>query len=263
MIVGYIKSFFAHYGLAVAVALVYLFLYIPIFIVVIFSFNSVSFPYHWVSFSWQWYVQLFQSREIFEALCNSLIVATTSVVLSLTVGVLFVFYSKNCGLNRLTPLFYGSLLVPEIVIAVSLLSFFMICAIPLGLCTLIAGHTVLGLGYVIPILSARLAEVDASVIEASLDLGATINQTFMRIVLPLLSPALIASALLVFIISFDDFFISFFCAGTSAQTLSLYIFAMIRTGVSPTINALSTLLLLLSSICVLILCSLKTKIRIL
>lgn len=135
-------------------------------------------------------------------------------------------------------------------------------AVPSGLFALIAAHTVLGFGYVVPILASRFNELDYSIIEASLDLGASLNQTFVKIVIPLLLPALIAAGLLVFIISFDDFLLAFFCAGTSAQTLPLYIFALIRTGISPLINALSTLLLLMSSIGLLIFCSLKSKIRI-
>lgn len=231
-------------------------------IIIVFSFNNAVFPYQWVGFSWRWYHELFQSSEILGAFKNSLIVACSASFLSLSLGVLFIFFGSQNKLGYLMPLFFGSILIPEIVIAVGLLSLFTLFSIPLGLTTLIACHTILGLGYVIPILSVRFAELDKSIIEASLDLGASIRQTFFKVVLPLLVPALIASALLVFIISFDDFLISFFCAGTSAQTLPLYIFAMIRTGVSPTINALSTLLLLLSSLFVLIFGSLKTKTRI-
>jgi len=131
--------------------------------------------------------------------------------------------------------------------------------VPLGTTTLIVGHTLLGLGYVIPILHARFVELDISLIEASYDLGATQKQTFFSIVLPLLRPALIASGLLVFIISLDDFIISFFCAGASIQTLPLYIFALIRTGASPMVNALSTILLIVSSLLVFLFSFLQIK----
>lgn len=259
---NYFKNVLGNYFLPLVVALLYVFLYLPMFVLTVFSFNSVAFPYRWVSFSWCWYQELFESAEIWQAFTTSLIVATIAVLLSVSLGVLFVFYSAQNRLKHLTPLFYGNVIIPEIVIAVSLLSFFSFFSIQLGIGTLIAGHTLLGLGFAVPILHARFAELDYNVIEASLDLGATLNQTFVRVILPMLSPAIVASALLVFIISFDDFLISFFCAGSSAQTLSLYIFAMIRTGVTPTVNALSTLLLLLSSLFVLVFCSLKTKIRI-
>ena len=150
----------------------------------------------------------------------------------------------------------------KLVLAVGLLLLFTFFSVPPGLFPLIAGHTVLGLGYVVPILSARFAEIDPALIEASLDLGASLNQTFLRIIVPLLVPALIAAGLLVFVISFDDFLIAFFCAGTEAQTLPLYIFATIRTGISPLLNALSTLLLVVSSFLVLLFCWLQSKIRI-
>ena len=125
--------------------------------------------------------------------------------------------------------------------------------------TIIAGHTLLGLGYVIPILYDRFIELDESLIEASYDLGATKRQTFFSVVLPLLAPAMIASGLLVFIISLDDFVISFFCAGASVQTLPLYIFSVIRTGASPMINALSTIMLIVSSFLVLLLSFVQVK----
>ena len=149
--------------------------------------------------------------------------------------------------------------MPEIVLAVGLLSLFSFFAIPLGSITLIIGHTLLGLGYVIPILHGRFVELDRSLIEASYDLGATQRQTFFAIVLPLLMPALLSSGLLVFIISLDDFIVSFFCAGASVQTLPLYIFAVIRSGSSPMINALSTIMLIFTSFFVLIFSFLQIK----
>lgn len=239
----------------------YVFLYIPIIVLIIFSFNSVTFPYRWVSFSLQWYQELFQSPIIWDALKNSLIVAFSSMILSLTMGLLFVFYSSYVRMRSVGFVFYLNLMIPEIIVAVGLLTFFTFCSVQLGLVTLVIGHTILGLGYVIPIFFARFSELDRSIIEASLDLGASLNQTFMRIIVPLFIPTIVAAGLLVFIISLDDFLISFFCAGSSAQTLSLYIFSMIRGGVSPTINALSTLLLVLSSILILIFSSLQIRMR--
>lgn len=257
----YLKSFFAsYYGLFIATT--FLFIYIPIFILIVFSFNSVAYPYRWAGFSIEWYQELFQSEEIWHVVKNSFIVAFCSVFLSLIMGTLLVFYTAGSRLRYVLSIFYINLLLPEIILAVSLLSFFVLCDIPTGLLTLIAGHTVLGLAYVVPILSARLTQMNPSLIEASLDLGATINQTFYRIIIPFLLPAIIAAGLLVFVISFDDFLLAFFCAGAESQTLPLYIFATIRTGISPYLNALSTLLLVLSSLFVLIFCWLQAKIRV-
>ena len=144
-------------------------------------------------------------------------------------------------------------------LAVALLGFFTYIAVPLGIGTLIVAHTVLGLGFVIPIVYVRYGELDPKLFEASLVLGASEFQTFWKITLPLLRPALLSTALLVFILSFDDFILSYFCAGTDAQTLSLYILSMLRAGVSPIVNALSALLLALSSLLVLIFFSLRTR----
>jgi spermidine/putrescine transport system permease protein len=129
----------------------------------------------------------------------------------------------------------------------------------LSITTLIAAHTVLGLGYVVPLIYGRYIELDKKYIEASLDLGATPWQTFRFIILPLLSPALCAGGLLVFIISFDDFVLSFFCAGGTTQTLPMYIFSLIRTESSPVVSALSTLLLVASSLIVFIFLSLQRR----
>jgi ABC-type spermidine/putrescine transport system permease subunit II len=252
----------SNFFFSLLISSVYIFLYLPIFVLVVFSFNSVAFPYRWVSFSWQWYQELFQSSEIWHALQNSLIVASAAVFFSLILGLLWVFYTIRSRMRSFESLFYINLLIPEIIFALGLLTLFIFFSIPLGLITLIAGHTVLGLGFCVPLLSAQFDQLDYNIIEASYDLGATMNQTFFRVVIPALWPALIASGLLVFIISLDDFLVSFFCAGPAAQTLSLYIFAMIRSGVSPTINALSTLLLLASSLIVLGFSLLKIQTRI-
>ena len=247
------------YIMPMYVLLLYFLLYIPIFVLVAFSFNNNALTYNWLGFTTQWYEELFASVEVWDALGNSLFVALSSVFLSLTLGSVLIFFGSRTYIKKLLLFFYGSLAMPEIVLAVGLLSLFSFLAVPLGASTLIAGHTLLGLGYVVPILYGRFAELDMSLIEASYDLGATKRQTFFSIVLPLLAPALIAAGLLVFIISLDDFIISFFCAGASMQTLPLYIFAVIRTGASPMVNALSTILLLTSSFFVLLFSWLHVK----
>ncbi|MEX0672188.1 MAG: ABC transporter permease [Candidatus Babeliales bacterium] len=229
--------------------LTYLFLYIPIIILIIFSFNQSGQLNQWGGFSTKWYYELFQNDIIWDAFKNSLVVALSSMALSVTLGVGLV-YGFGRRMQDFFGFFYGSVIVPEIVLGVGLLSIFSILKVPLGMTTLIAGHTLLGLGFVIPIVHGRYLEIGQQYSEASFDLGASELQTFFRVILPLLRPALVASSLLVMVISFDDFLISFFCAGASTQTLSLYIFAMIRTGISPVVNALSTCILLGSSIIV-------------
>lgn len=229
------------------VGCMYLFMYIPIIVLVIFSFNSNPFSYEWHRGTLHWYCELFSSVEVWEALKNSLIVAGSSVFLSLVIGVFFVCFASRQYSSVLIMLFYMVLAIPEIVLAVGMLSFFSLTAVGLGMTTLITGHTLIGLGYTIPILYNQFHEIDAQLIEVSLDLGASRMQTFFIVILPLMSPALIAAGLLVFTVSLDDFVFSFFCNGPSVQTLPVYIFSLIRSGATPMVNALSTLLLVVSS----------------
>ncbi|NGX46887.1 MAG: Inner membrane ABC transporter permease protein YdcV [Chlamydiae bacterium] len=246
----------------VIIACTYLFLYVPIFILIVFSFNIDRFPAPWSHFTLKWYRELFQDIYLWKAFGNSLIIASSATLISLAAGIGLIFYAAQGGkIGKFLGMFYGNLIVPETVLAVSLLSFFTMIHIPLGLITLILAHSVLGLGFVVPIVYARFRELDPNLSEASFVLGATPLQTFFKVTLPLLRPALIMTAVLVFILSFDDFILSYFCAGSTAQTLSLYILSMIRTGVSPIVNALSSVLLFLSSLLVLFFFSLKTRIR--
>lgn len=240
----------------------YTFLYVPIIVLLVFSFNTEGFPSPWKSFTWKWYQELFQATYLWQSFLNSLIVAISSTALSLSMGVFLIFYAALGGrIGKFLNLFYGNLVIPETVLAVGLLGFFSFLSIPLGLMTLIVAHTVLSLGFVIPLVYARFLELDHRMTEASLVLGATPVQTFFKVTLPLLTPTLIASGLLVFIISFDDFILSYFCAGSTAQTLSLYILSMLRSGISPLVNALSAFLLILSSLFVFLFFSLKARSR--
>lgn len=247
-----VKRSKAYYVLPLSVCAVYLFLYTPIIMLVLLSFNESPFFYTWQGFSYKWYYELFESVEVWSALQNSIIVAFSATCLSLILGVLLVLYAKRGFLKSITFFFYGTLAAPEIVLALSLLSTFVYVSIGLGLLSLIAGHTLLGLGYVIPMIYTRFQELDTALIEAAMDLGASYSRTVYSIVVPIFKPTIIGAALLVFIISFDDFLVSFFCAGSSAQTLPLYIFSVIRSGATPMINALATLLLCVSSLFVLL-----------
>ncbi|MFT6765526.1 MAG: spermidine/putrescine transport system permease protein [Alteromonas naphthalenivorans] len=253
------KNAFERLALPLWVSLTYLFLYIPIIVLIVFSFNSIAFPYHWESFSLHWYHELFAAADLWKAAYNSLFVGLSTVFLSLVISLFFVMWNASRKDNFLLAFFYPNLVVPEIILAVGLLSFFIFFNVPLTLGTLIVGHTLLGLGYAIPILHESFSSIDERLVEASLDLGATSTQTFFKIIIPILTPSLIAAGLLVFILSLDDFLIAFFCAGSGSQTLSLYIFAMIRTGVSPEVNALATLMIVVSSLLVFLFCSVRVR----
>jgi spermidine/putrescine transport system permease protein len=240
----------------------YLFLYVPLITLLVFSFNTEGFPSPWHEFTFKWYRELFHAGQLWGCFLNSLLIAICSTGISLTMGILLLFYAAQGGrIGQFLTLFYGNLVIPETVLAVSLLGLFTLIAVPFGFGTLILSHTVLGLGFVIPILYARFLDLDYRMTEASLVLGATPMQTFFKVTLPLLRPALIVSGLLVFILSFDDFILSYFCAGSTSQTLSLYILSMLRSGISPLVNALSAFLLLLSGLLVYALFKITTKAR--
>ncbi|HNA61828.1 MAG TPA: ABC transporter permease [Rhabdochlamydiaceae bacterium] len=257
------KTVIGKSGHLVMVGATYLFLWVPIVVLLVFSFNSKGFPSPWSGFTWKWYLELIDSVYLWKAFGNSLIIALSSTLISVLMSIFLIFFAAQGGrIGRYLNLFYGSLIIPETVLGVSLLGFFGLMSISLGLATLIVGHTVLGLGFVVPIVYARFLELDYRLTEASLVLGATPIQTFFKVTLPLLRPSLTTSALLVFIISFDDFILTYFCAGSSVQTLSLYILSMIRSGISPVVNALSAILLFISSIMVLIYFHLSSRSKI-
>jgi spermidine/putrescine transport system permease protein len=257
------KSSFGKISNVLLVFLTFVFLYTPILVLFVFSFNSKPFPAPWDSFTFSWYQELFNSEDLWRSFKNSLIVASSSTTLSITMGILLIFLRASGGrIAKFIPLFYGTLIIPETVLAVSLLSFFSIFHVPLGLPTIVVSHAMLGLGFVIPIVYTRYLELDPKLQEASLILGASPRKTFFKITLPLLKPSLIATAVLIFIISFDDFIVTYFCSGTAFQTLSIYLFTTIRTGISPVVNALSVFLIGLTSLLIMYFFSPKVKTRV-
>lgn len=251
------KKYFMMICRPIFVSAVYLFLYLPIIVMVLFSFNESTTPMKWGGFSLQWYRQMWNIPEMVDALRTSLIVAASATILSLIIGVCFVVAHKWWKTALLFSLFYTNILLPDIVLAIGVLSIFTFAHIPLGYGSLVIGHTLIGLGFVIPIIRARFIELDPFLTEASLDLGASYFQTFKRILLPLLMPSIVAAGLLAFTLSLDDFLIAFFCSGPKVQTLSVYVYSMVKAGVDPTINAISAVLLGLSGILVLVLLSLN------
>lgn len=228
-----------------------LFFYLPLLILVIYSFNEGK-SMVWKGFSLRWYRELFQySENIWKAFRYSIGVAIVSGFLSTVIGTLgaialkwYSFKSKKY-LEILTVL---PLVVPDIIIGVSLLILFASIQLKLGLLTIFIAHTTFNISYVLFIVLARLDEFDYSVVEAAYDLGANERQTLQKVILPMLFPAIISGFLMAVTLSFDDFVITFFVAGPGSSTLPLRIYSMIRLGVSPVINALSVILILISVI---------------
>ncbi len=229
------------------------FLYVPIVVLIVFSFNSARTGATWQSFSLQWYERVFSNARILEAAANSLIVAVLSTLGAVVIGTLMAMAMERYrfrGKGAWDGLLYMPVIVPEIVMGISLLIFFAAVNISRGLLTLVISHIAFCMPFVYLTMRARLADFDRSVEEAAQDLGANEWITFRRITLPLLMPGIISSALLAFTLSLDDFVISFFVTGVGSQTLPVYIWGQIRRGITPEINAISAVMLVLSIILV-------------
>jgi spermidine/putrescine transport system permease protein len=237
----------------VLVVLLYTFIYLPIIVLVLFSFNNAEVSMAWESFSFKWYIALWNTPELLHAFKVSLIVATASTLSALFLATCFVIGSSWWRTQYVYSIFHVNIILPDIVLGIGLLTIFNFLHLPLGYGSLIVGHTLIGLGFAIPIIRARYLELDPVLTEASLDLGATYLQTMVKIIFPLLTPALLAAGLIIFTLSLDDFMIAFFCSGPTLQTLSVYVFSIIRTGLDPSINALSTIILAMSSLLILVL----------
>ncbi|WP_376774523.1 extracellular solute-binding protein [Clostridium thailandense] len=227
--------------------LVFMFLYIPIMILIGFSFNTSKLNIVWTGFTFKWYGSLLHNVGILEAVKNSFIVAVISTILSVIIGTLCavgMYRYKFKGKGIVDSILYIPLVIPEIVMGISLLAFFAIVKIPLGKITLIIAHVTFCIAYVVAVVKTRLDGFDKSVEEAAMDLGASPLQTFLYVTLPIIMPGVIAGGLLAFTLSLDDVIISFFVAGPGSVTLPLKIFSMVKFGVTPEINALSTLIIL-------------------
>ena len=230
-------------------ALVYVFLYTPIAVLMILSFNKAGMPTAWTGFSTEWYGRLLESPKIISAARNSLIVAIASTLIATTIGTLLALgVERRKASAGLDALLFTPMIIPDIVLAIALLSFFSMLNLTMGLHTIILAHVVFNLAFVCSVVRARLKSFDWSIVEASADLGASALTTFRRVTLPVILPAVIAGALLAFTLSVDEFIIAFFTAGAgrASTTLPMQIYAMIRFGITPEINALATIVMAVS-----------------
>ncbi|EJP6473203.1 extracellular solute-binding protein [Clostridium botulinum] len=226
--------------------LVYAFLYLPILVLVVFSFNKSKLNATFTGFTLDWYKNLINNTQILEALKNSLIIAFISTFFAVIIGTLAaigMYRYKFKGKRAMEGLLYIPVVIPEIVMGISMLAFFSSLNLTAGLMTLILAHITFCISYVIIVVRARLDGFDAALEEAAQDLGATPWQTLTKVTLPVISPGIISGALLAFTLSLDDVIISFFAAGPDSNTLPLKIFAMVKFGVTPEINALSTVMM--------------------
>lgn len=229
--------------------LVLLFLYGPILVLMALSFNQAGLPTAWTGFSVKWYGVLLENEAVLAAARNTLIVAVTSTLLATALGALLaigVEYRRRGP--ALEAVLFAPMIIPDIVLAIALLSFFTLLEFTLGLHSIILSHVVFNIAFVCAVVRTRLRGFDWSVFEASVDLGANEATTFRRVILPAILPGVLAGAMLSFTLSVDEFIIAFFTAGPGqgSTTLPMQIYSMIRFGVTPEINAMATIVMAVS-----------------
>ena len=229
------------------ISLVFAFLYLPIIILIVFSFNSSEMNIIFESFTFDWYKNLFQNTNLIEAFINTIILALTSTTISTIIGTISAvgLHKYNFPFkNLINKLIYIPIVIPEIVLGISLLSIYTLMKLELGMGTLILSHIAFSIPYVIVSVRSTLSTLAPNYEEAAQDLGATPIKTFFHITLPLIKPGVISGATLALTLSLDDVVISYFTAGPGSNTLPLHIYSIIKTGITPDVNALSTLILL-------------------
>jgi spermidine/putrescine transport system permease protein len=239
-------------ALKLAAYAVYAFLYLPLLIVVLYSFNDSRLNAEWVGFTFDWYHKLLQNQEMLKAAGNSLIIATVSAGVATVLGTLAGMALHQFRLRLLPGLVLAPIAMPDILVGVSLLLFFIILNMSLGLVSIMLAHITFCIGFVALSVQARMSGIDRSLTEAARDLGATPWVCFRRITLPLLAPGILAGALMAFTLSIDDFVITFFVAGVGSSTLPLQIYSMVKIAVTPEVNAISTLLMLLTLVLIML-----------
>jgi spermidine/putrescine transport system permease protein len=240
------------------------FIYLPILFVVAYSFNSNPINMMiWEGFTFDWYRAIFgfpakadelslyveSSTKLYSALSNSLLVACITTLVSTILGTSIAIAVSRFRF-RLKSFYRGlmfmPMIMPDIILGIALLIFFVSIGVNLGLTSIIIGHCTFLASYVFIIVSARMADLDESLHEASADLGASGLTTFFRVTLPIISPGVMGGAMLAFIISMDDLVITYFISGTDSTTLPVHIYGMLRRGIKPEINAIATMMLLFS-----------------
>jgi spermidine/putrescine transport system permease protein len=233
-------------GLWAAALVGYAFLYVPLFIVVVYSFNDSRLNAEWVGFTFDWYDKLFHNQDMLLAAGNSLLIGLTASAVSTVLGTMAGLAMYRYRPRLLSILVLAPIAIPEILMGVSLLIFFVLLNLTLGLVSVALAHIAFCIGFVAIVVRSRLAGMDESLTEAARDCGASPLNAFRYVTLPLIMPGVIAGALMAFTLSIDDFVITFFTAGAGTVTLPLQIYSMIKIAVTPEVNAVSTLLMLLT-----------------
>lgn len=234
---------------------VYALLYIPILVLILYSVNQAKFSLQWQGFSLQWYYELFHDRGLWSAFFNSVFLGLTSSLVATVLGVLasihlFLFRSRHRKIvNTLLLLL---IIIPDLVLGVALLIFFNMANVPLGFFSLLVAHVTFSIPFVILTMNARINTLNPTIYFCALDLGASRYIALRKVLLPLLWPAVLSAFLLSFTLSFDDVIISYFVAGPDFTILPLTIYSLVRSGVTPELNALCSITFVLSMILVIV-----------
>lgn len=231
----------------IIIGIVLVFLFLPIFVLILFSFNTSQLNITFEGFTLKWYGELFKNTTLLLALKNTLIVAIVSTIVSTVIGTISAYglYKYEFPLKKLVnKLLYIPVVIPEIVLGISLLAIYTVFKLELGMTTLILAHISFSIPFVIINVRNVLEQMDGNLILAANDLGASKLKTFLYITIPSLMPGILSGAELAFTLSLDDVVISYFTAGPGSNTLPLQIYSIIKTGVTPDVNALITLMLL-------------------
>ena len=240
-------------------AMVFVFLYMPLLFMIVFSFNSTRQDARFTGFSFRWYEALMKDDRIVEGFITSLKVASVTGVLSAVLATFAAFvlvrYRRFPGRTAFSGMVNAPLVMPEVIIGLSLL----LLAVgsqnlfgwpERGLVTIILGHTLLGMAYGMVVIQSRLLEMDRSIEEAAMDLGATPTRAFWLVMVPFLLPAIVSGALMSFTLSMDELIVTYFVYSPDAQTFPIRIFGEVKKGLNPSLNAISTLFILATAVLV-------------
>ena len=236
-------------------AMIYLFLYLPIAVIVAYSFNTSKRNIVFEGFTFDWYSKLLNNQALLESYRNTLLVGAASTIIATVIGTLAsygVSKYKFRGKGIIDTLLYIPVVIPEIVLGISLLALFNLSNIPMGLASLIIAHATFSIPFVVFTVNARFAGFDKSVEEAAMDLGANRIKTFLTVTLPIIMPGVISGAFLAFTLSVDDIIISFFTTGPGSNTFPLKVMELTKTGVTPDVYALTTIVLIVTIVLVVV-----------
>ena len=228
--------------------MVFIFLFLPILVLIVFSFNTSRLNIVFEGFTLRWYKELFNNSMLLEALFNTMMVAVISTVISTVIGTISSYALKRFdfpGKKFINELLYIPVVMPEIVLGISLLCIYAFLKMELGMFTLILSHIAFSIPYVIVNVNSVMDTMNPNLEEAASDLGASKVKTFFKVVLPTLLPGILSGAQLALTLSLDDVVVSYFTAGPESNTLPLQVFSMIKTGVTPDVNAMITIMLLI------------------